>query len=100
MVLSYHLYPQILFELKNNFIETQAVIDYLSQPDQIETSSLTIWQYVTVVLSELKLSFNPEIYSICDNLRNDINLVLLVVTLSLLIYGLAQHINKRTPPSS
>ncbi len=87
--------PQILFELKNNFIEAQAVIDYLSQPDQIETSSLAIWQYVTVVLSELKLSFNPEIYSISDNLRNDINLILLVTTLSLLIYGLAQHINKR-----
>ena len=53
--------PQILFELKNGFLQTRAVIKYFSTPEPHAFGFRKVLQVVSTTLNELSISFVPEL---------------------------------------
>ncbi len=70
--------PQILFEVKNNFLQSRAVLDYFSVGEPQERSAEKALQVVKTVLGELQLSFMPGYRLLSDSVNVVIQTVLLI----------------------
>jgi len=81
------LIPQILFELKNNFIQTKGVLKYITEGESQVLDWQKVLSVVTGTFKELQIGFLPEIWLPNQNLTNLINVILKIFVLLLLIWG-------------
>ncbi len=55
--------PQLLFEFKNSFVQTKAIINYLQEGESQQISLLKIANIIKVGSGEIKLAILPEIWT-------------------------------------
>lgn len=53
--------PQILFELRHDFIQTKGVVNFLFNKEAIQTGSLNFFSVFKATVGELSLGFIPEL---------------------------------------
>jgi hypothetical protein len=84
--------PQLLFELKHDFVQTQAVINYFSQGEPHIFSWTKIRNVVETTLSELTLAFVPEQRGLSQTVTQVVKFLFLT---SLLGLGIKQFFQKK-----
>ncbi len=79
--------PQIVFELRNNFVQTQAILNYFSTTQEVGLPLLEkIPNVIEVTVGELPLAFMPEIRGISAQVNKFFQLLLYLTILVTFIH--------------